>query len=207
MERRPVFLRWKFDFVRRRERTGKGHSFVPEGNTGRHVPLGDPENWSSPGARDGPADCYECRSLMMVPANHMLADMIDKDVGRWIMAWLGEATAFKALYNEVPPFEHFPGVTTPTWSSLSNNINAGGLRNYPHQPHSTGRGHSRAPPRGAVSPGAGRSNYCWAFASTGGCSRTARGCKFLHAVPPGDGNRSGKGHIGRKEAGPVAEVA
>lgn len=148
---------------------------------------------------------YECRSKMRIKANYdLLANIVDKDLNRWAGDWFQAAMIFGKHHRWAPAAREFPAVILPTWSGLSTYIEHGGLHNSNHQPQNLSTPESSGGARamgGARTPTNQRaiSQYCFAFASKAGCSRSAKNCRWIHALDPARTNArdASAGDVGR----------
>lgn len=121
--------------------------------------------------------CQNAIGWMVRPADHQFDDNY----------------IFMASYTSPPDVAEFPDVVVPVWERWPSYIGAGGLHNsqhqHQHQPFLPGSGKGRA-----ETPTDAKKGYCFAFASAGGCSHSARKCQWTHVIDPKRGDKRGGGN-------------
>ena len=141
--------------------------------------------------------CNEFRSKLRSAENYdMMAGLVNDDLNCWAGELFDAATTFAKIHVSPPTAAQFPAVVTPAWPDLTAYVNAGGLRNLSNQPQqrqssTSGSGKSKA----ATAARKGGNQYCFAFNSEEGCRRSARDCRWVHAIDPN--TRGGKRAGGR----------
>ncbi|CAN0264280.1 unnamed protein product [Scytosiphon promiscuus] len=130
------------------------------------------------------------RGLMRVPQNYsVLATFVNKDVNEWAGQLYEASSDFAAQQDLPPPVGAFPDVVVPAWTRLTGYIGAGGLINSQHHLPASGWSSGRRSSATLLV----KEGYCFAFASEGGCSRTANQCRWEHAIDPASQRGRGGG--------------